>query len=451
MKYNPHNYQRYATNFVLDNPKCALLLDMGLGKSVSTLTALEELILDRFEAIGKVLVIAPLRVAEDTWSREIEKWDHLKYLILSKVLGKQKDRIAALKRPAHIYIINRENVAWLTAQYKKWPFETVIIDELSSFKNPSAIRFKRLRTLSPLFKRCIGLTGTPAPNSLIDLWSEFYLLDQGDRLGKTVTGFRNRYFYPTQMSGHIVYKWEPHEESKAVIYDKIRDISISMSAEDWLQMPERINNEIFVQLPEDAREMYKTMERDLIIEMESGDIVASQTAVKMGKLLQIANGYVYDEHGVARFMHDQKLKALEEIIEAANGNPVLVFYCYRHDLQAIGHLGKQLKTAKDIEDWNQGKIPVLITHPASAGHGLNLQEGGSNVTWFGLPWSPEQYQQANARVYRQGQKRTVVVNHILADRTMDLHVLQVLEGKKKMQQGLLDAVKARLEEIRNGY
>lgn len=446
MKYNPHKYQEYATNFILENPKCALLLDMGLGKSVSTLTALEGLLLDSFE-IDNVLVIAPLRVADDTWPREIQKWDHLKHLKISKVLGSPRERIAALNTKANIYVINRENVVWLIEQYKKWPFKTVVIDELSSFKNSGSKRFRKLKTVSPLITRCIGLTGTPAPNSLIDLWSEFYLLDQGDRLGKTITGYRQRYFYPAQANGHIVYKWEPYKESRAAIYDKIRDISVSMSAEDWLLMPERINNIVHITLPESARSMYDQMEKEMLIELSDTDIVGSNAAVKVGKLLQISNGYCYDEGGTPQFMHDEKLKALEEIIEAANGNPVLVFYIFKHDLEAIQHLGRKLQSVSDIAAWNRGKIPVLISHPASAGHGLNLQDGGSTIVWYGVPWSLELYQQGIGRVYRQGQKSTVIIHHIIARDTMDEHVLKVLTNRAVGQKALMDAVKARLEEV----
>jgi SNF2 family DNA or RNA helicase len=445
MKYNPHQYQEYSSKFIIDHPAAALLLDMGMGKTVSTLTAINDLIFDHFE-IPKVLVIAPLRVAEDTWSRETQKWDHLKHLRISKILGPEKKRLQALNTEADIYVINRENVDWIVEQcFHKWPFPMVVIDELSSFKSPSAKRFKMLRRVRPQIKRIVGLTGTPAPNSLIDLWSQMYLLDQGERLGKSITGYRQRYFFPAKSNGPIVYEWAPQKEAEANIYKKISDICVSMSAKDWLEMPERIDNIVPIELTGEAREQYNELENGFILEMEKGDVVADNAAVLTNKLLQMANGAVYDEHGGVRKIHDHKIKALEDIIEGANGNPVLVFYSYKHDLERLLKYGKKLETSKDIQDWNDGKTPVLLAHPASAGHGLNLQEGGNTIVWFGLTWSLELYQQANARLHRQGQMRSVIVHHLVAEDTMDEDVMLALQRKETGQNALLEAVKSRLQ------
>lgn len=445
MLYKPHKYQDYATSFILQNPSNALFLDMGLGKTVVTLTAINALIYDYFE-IDKVLVIAPLRVAHDTWSRECEKWEHLKHLKISKILGTEKQRLAALRADADIYIINRENTEWLVNKcLKAWPFKMVVIDELSSFKSSGSKRFKKLRTIRPSIERLVGLTGTPTPNGLMDLWSQMYLIDQGVRLGTTITGYRSRYFYPSKTNGHVVYEWAPHPESRKAIQDKIADVCMSMSAEDWLDMPERIDNVITIKLPPKAREAYDRMEADLILEYESGDVVADNAAVMTGKLLQMANGAVYDENGAIKRVHSEKVEALEEIIEAANGSPILVFYSYKHDFERISKLGKKLETSQDIADWNKGKIPVLFAHPASAGHGLNLQDGGNTIVWFGLTWSLELYQQANARLHRQGQTKTVIVHHIVAEDTVDEDVMLALQRKSINQNELLAAVKARLE------
>jgi SNF2 family DNA or RNA helicase len=428
-----------------------------LSKTVITLTALDQLKYDYFDA-NKVLVIAPLRVAEDTWSRESQKWDHLKHLKISKVLGDRKQREKALRANADLYIINRENVEWLVSTTgNKWPFDTVVIDELSSFKSSSAKRFRALRRVRPLMKRVIGLTGTPAPNGLMDLWSQIYLLDQGERLGKTITGYRDRYFMPGARSGQVVYDWKQKKESEEAVYGKISDICVSMKAEDWLDMPERIDRIVPVKLDAAAREKYKKLERDMLLPMVDADIVANTAAVLSNKLLQLANGAAYDEHRGVREIHSAKLDALEDILEAANGHPILLFYSYKHDLDRIQHRFRQTRIlrkgadgVKDIADWNAGKIPLLAVHPASAGHGLNLQDGGNTIVWFGLTWSLELYQQAIARLLRQGQKKNVIVHHLVAEGTMDEDVMAALEDKAAGQEALMTAVKARIETYKRG-
>ena len=452
MKYEPHGYQAYATKWLLDKEKAALFLDMGMGKSVITLTAINELMFDYFD-VAKVLVIAPLRVAQNTWDSEIEKWEHLRHLRIAKILGNEKERIQALNATADIYVINRENVKWLVDRCgKHWPFDMVVIDELSSFKSHQAQRFKALRKIRPFMKRVVGLTGTPAPNSLIDLWPQIYLLDGGKRLGKTITGFRERYFYPDKRNQYIVYSYKPKEGAEEAIYKKLSDICVSMKAEDYLKLPERINNTIPIHLPKKAKEKYDQLERDLLLPLNDSDIVANTAAVLTNKLLQMANGAVYDENGDVQEIHNAKLKALEDVLEAANGKPVLIFYAYKHDLARIKkHLkGQDLKvldTAEDINAWNKGKVPIMLAHPASAGHGLNLQAGGNIIVWFGLTWSLELYNQANARLYRQGQKQNVIIHHLVAKDTMDEDVMRVLENKEAGQEALLNAIKARVRKM----
>ena len=452
MKYKPYDYQEYATQWILDKEKAGLLLDMGMGKSVITLTAIDELMFDYFE-VSKVLVIAPLRVAESTWDEEAAKWDHLKHLKISKVLGTEKERINALYTKADIYIINRENVKWLVDKCgKDWPFDMVVIDELSSFKSHRAQRFKALRKVRPFMKRVVGLTGTPAPNGLIDLWSQIYLLDGGERLGKTITGYRERYFLPDKRNQHIVFTYKLKEGAEEAIYEKLSDICVSMKAEDYLKLPERINNIIPIHLPKKAKEKYDQLERDLLLPLKDSDIVANTAGVLANKLLQMSNGAVYDEDGDVQEIHNAKLKALEDTIEAANGKPVLIFYSYKHDLDRIKkHLKRDdltvLDTSEDVKNWNEGKIPIMLAHPASAGHGLNLQAGGNIIIWFGLTWSLELYSQANARLYRQGQKQNVIIHHLVAKDTMDEDVIKALEGKEVGQEALLNAVKARVRKM----
>ncbi|MDA9472657.1 DEAD/DEAH box helicase [Enterococcus sp. 5H] len=424
---------------------------MGLGKTLSSLSAVEELI-HTFSIVDKVLVIAPLSVAQNTWDAEIKKWDHLQHLTYSKVLGTQEQRIEALNTKADIYLINRENVVWLVEHYKKrWPFKTVIIDELSSFKDPKSKRFKALRKVRPLMERVIGLTGTPAPNTLIDLWPQIYLLDRGERLGKTITQYRNKYFRPAQQNGHIVYSWELLPGAEEEIYQKIGDICVSMKAKDHLDLPERINNYVTVNLTPAERTKYKTLERDYVLELTNSDVVAANAAVLSNKLLQMANGCIYDEEDQPQIIHEAKLDALERIIEEAQGQPILVFYSYKHDLARILKRFKQA-TALDIksdhiDQWNDGKIDLLLAHPQSAGHGLNLQKGGHIIVWFGLTWSLEYYQQANARLDRQGQTESVIVHHIVAKDTLDEQVIGALQQKEVNQDALLEAVKARIEEV----
>ncbi|MBG9786931.1 SNF2-related protein [Brevibacillus laterosporus] len=450
MRFTPHKYQEFAIEKILDTPAVGLFLEMGLGKTVITLTALEKLLFDSFEA-SKILVIAPLRVAEDTWSRESQKWSHIKHLRISKILGDRKRREKAIKADADIYVINRENVEWLVSTTgKDWPFDTVVIDELSSFKSGGSKRFRALRRVRPMMSRVIGLTGTPAPNGLMDLWAQIYLLDQGERLGKTITGYRDRYFDAGARKDHIVYEWREKKEAEKNVYEKIADICMSMKAEDWLDMPERIDRVVPVKLTGDAQLQYKKLERDLLLPFSDGDVVANTAAVLSNKLLQMANGAVYDENTSIREIHSAKLEALQDIIEAANGKPVLVFYAYKHDLQRIRKIipeARTLDTSEDIAAWNKGDIPVLLAHPASAGHGLNLQDGGNQIVWYGLTWSLELYQQANARLHRQGQMQKVIVHHLVAEETMDEDVMLRLEGKADDQDALLEAVKARIERV----
>jgi SNF2 family DNA or RNA helicase len=455
MRFTPHKYQEYAKQRIVDTKALGLFLEMGLGKTAITLTALDELLYDLFDSV-KILIIAPLRVADDTWSRESQKWDHLKHLRISKVLGDRKQRERALAADADLYIINRENVEWLVSYCgNKWPFDTVVIDELSSFKSSSAKRFKALRRVRPMISRIIGLTGTPAPNGLMDLWSQVYLLDQGERLGKTISGYRDRYFVAGARSGYIVYDWKQKKESEEAVFEKISDICVSMKSEDWLEMPERIDRVVPVALSEDAKAKYRKLERDLLLPMKDADIVANTAAVLSNKLLQLANGAAYDESRGVQEIHSAKLDALEDVLEAANGHPVLLFYSYKHDLERIQRrfakcriLRKGSDGNKDIADWNDGKIELLAVHPASAGHGLNLQDGGNVIVWFGLTWSLELYQQANARLHRQGQKKSVIVHHLVSEGTIDEDVMAALQSKAAGQDALMAAVKARIEKVR---
>lgn len=448
MKYRPHEYQEYSHDLMINKTHAALFLDCGLGKTVISLTAIDDLMFDYFE-VSRVLVIAPLRVAQSTWDDEKSKWDHLKNLRISKVLGSEAKRIEALRVKADIYIINRENVKWLVDRFvKAWPFDMVIIDELSSFKSHQAGRFKALKKVRPCMKRVVGLTGTPAPNGLLDLWAQVYLLDGGKRLGRTITSYRDQYFLPDKRNQHIIFSYKAKKNAKKEIYKKLEDICVSMKASDYLELPDRINNKIDVSLPDLVKEKYKQLERDLLLPLEDSDIVANTAGVLTNKLLQMANGAIYDENGDVEIIHDEKLKALDDLIEAANGKPVLVFYSYKHDKDRIK---KHLKTVRllenkdDIDAWNRGEIDVMLTHPASAGHGLNLQAGGNIIVWFGLTWSLERYYQANSRLHRQGQKETVIIHHIIAKDTIDEDVMRSLDKKEMNQEELLRAVKARLE------
>ena len=444
MKYKPYDYQTFATNFVLEHPACGLILDMGLGKSVITLTALWSLLLDSFD-VGKVLVVAPKRVAENTWPTELKKWEHLDGLTWSLVLGSEKDRRAALQRRAKIYIINRENVTWLVDNYR-WDFDTLVIDELSSFKSSKAQRFRALKRVRPRINRVIGLTGTPQPNGLLDLWPQMYLLDMGQRLGRFVGGYRERFFLPDKRNREVIYSYKPKEGAEEKIYELISDICISMKAADYLDMPELVASRGEVQMNAKEQKLYEGFERDMVLHLKDGDLDAVNAAALSGKLVQMANGAVYGENRKVHHIHDRKLDALEDIIEAANGKPLLVAYWYKHDLERIRQRFevRTIDTPKDIADWNEGKIPVALIHPASAGHGLNLQDGGSTIVWFGLTWSLELYQQLNARLWRQGQKHTVVIQHIVAAGTHDEDIMNALEKKDMSQTALIAAVKARI-------
>lgn len=445
MKYKPHNYQQFATDFILNQSICCLMLDMGLGKTVITLTALWQLALDSFD-VSRVLVIAPKRVAEDTWPKELAKWEHLTGLTSSLVLGSAAERKAALQKKAFLYIINRENVAWLVKNHY-WDFDMVVIDELSSFKSNKAERFKAMKKVRPMVTRIVGLTGTPAPNTLLDLWPQMYLMDMGQRLGRFIGGFRDRFFLPDKRNREIIYSYKPREGAEDAIYALISDICISMKAADYLDMPERIDNRIEVSMSPKERKLYDDFQKDMVLSIGDEELDAANAAALSNKLLQMANGAVYGEDKKAIPIHDRKLDALEDLVEAANGKPLLVAYWYKHDLQRIKARFKNARcidTAKDIDDWNAGKIPLALIHPASAGHGLNLQDGGCTIVWFGLTWSLELYQQLNARLWRQGQKHTVVIHHIVTKGTHDEDVMRALENKDTRQSALIEAVRARI-------
>lgn len=445
MKYKPHNYQQFATDFILNQSICCLMLDMGLGKTVITLTALWQLALDSFD-VSRVLVIAPKRVAEDTWPKELAKWEHLSGLTSSLVLGSAAERKAALQRKAFLYIINRENVAWLVKNHY-WDFDMVVIDELSSFKSNKAERFKAMKKVRPMVTRIVGLTGTPAPNTLLDLWPQMYLMDMGQRLGRFIGGFRDRFFLPDKRNREIIYSYKPREGAEDAIYALISDICISMKAADYLDMPERIDNRIEVSMSPKERKLYDDFQKDMVLSIDDEELDAANAASLSNKLLQMANGAVYGEDKKVLPIHDRKLDALEDLVEAANGKPLLVAYWYKHDLQRIKARFKNARcidTAKDIDDWNAGQIPLALIHPASAGHGLNLQDGGCTIIWFGLTWSLELYQQLNARLWRQGQKHTVVIHHIITKGTHDEDVMRALENKDTGQSALIEAVRARI-------
>ena len=457
LKFNPHDYQAFCINYIKTHPVAALLLDMGLGKTVITLTALRDLMLDDL-AVSKVLVIAPLRVARDTWPAEVAKWQHLKDIDISIIVGDAKTRVAALNANALVYVVNRENVKWLVEYYEKnglrWDFDCVVIDELSSFKNYQSQRFKWLRKVRPFVRRWIGLTGTPTSNGLMDLWAEIGILDGGERLGRFIGRFRESYFKPGSMnpSTGVVFSYVPRPGAEEQIYDRISDITISMKAVDHLNMPEcvYVNHEVEMNTVE--RKLYDQLKHDLIIPTEDGDIDAANAASLSNKLLQMSNGAVYDENKTPRFIHNRKLECLEDLIESANGQPVLIAYWFKHDrtrilehLASVGYADvRDLKSSEDIESWNNGSIPIALIHPASAGHGLNIQEGGHILIWFGLTWSLELYQQTNARLWRQGQKETVTIHHIVTKDTVDEDVLSALASKDVTQEKLIAAVKAEL-------
>ena len=448
MTYQPHEYQRYATEFILNHPISAILLQMGLGKSVITLTAIHELCLNRFE-VGKVLIIGPLRVARYTWPSEIEKWDHLSGLQYAVAVGTEEERIAAIRQNATITIINRENVQWLIDTcVLPFDFDMIVIDELSSFKSWQAKRFKALMKVRPRVKRIVGLTGTPSTNGLMDLWAEFKLLDMGKRLGRFITHYRDEFFLPDKRNAQQVFTYKPKPGAEDEIYRRISDITISMKSTDHLKMQELVENVVGVTLSSDERDKYDEMRKEMVVALKDIEIDAVNAASLSNKLCQMANGAIYDENHDVHHIHDRKLDALEDLIEGANGKPVMVAYWFRHDLERIKKrfAVREIRTSADMADWNAGKIPMAVVHPASAGHGLNLQSGGNTLVWFGLTWSLELYQQTNARLWRQGQQsETVVIHHIMAKDTIDESILNALRKKDKTQSALIDAVKAQLE------
>lgn len=443
---NLYKYQQRGVDHILEHPGAGLFLDMGLGKTIITLTAIDRLMFDRYE-IDKVLVVAPKRVAEDTWMHEVQNWEHVKHLRLSLVLGTEKQRKEALQHSADVYVINRENVAWLVSLYgSAFPFDMVVIDELSSFKNHASQRFKALRMVRTKIKRVVGLTGTPSPNGLIDLWSQLYLLDMGERLGRSIGIYRTKYFRPGRSNGYVVYEYKANMGSEQEIYNKISDICISMKAEDYLELPDKIVRDIPVHLSTEVQRKYDEFEKEQVLELRNTEITAVNAAALTNKLLQYASGAIYDDKHKVHCIHDEKLDMLEEIIEATN-SPVLIFYSYKHELYRMmdrlkSYQPRKLDTGKDIEDWNNGRIQVLLAHPASAGHGLNLQRGGNNIIWFSTPWSLELYLQANARLHRQGQSKPVMIFRLVAHNTHDQRVIQAIENKNTGQEALMQATKA---------
>ena len=446
MRYVAHNYQNYAKDFILAHKVSALFLDCGLGKTITTLTAINELMYDSFE-ISKVLIIAPLRVAQSTWKDEIEKWDHLNLLRYSIAVGDEKERLKALKQNSDIYIINRENVDWLvTKSGIDFNFNMLIIDELSSFKSHTSKRFKSLLKIRPYFERVVGLTGTPSSNGLMDLWAEFRVLDLGERLGRYITHYRNEYFLPDKRNGAVIFSYKPQPNAEERIYRRLADMTISMKSTEYLKMPELILNDIEINLDEEDQIKYKKFKKEMVMTIQEKEIDAINAASLSNKLIQLANGSIYDEDKKFYEVHNKKLDKLEEIIESANGKPVLVAYWFKADKERIEKRFKvrEIKTADDIKQWNKGMIDLALIHPASAGHGLNLQSGGSTLVWFSLTWSLELYQQTNARLYRQGQKDTVVIHHLIIKNTIDEDIMKSLKRKDKTQESLMKAVKARI-------
>lgn len=446
MRYVAHNYQNYAKDFILAHKVSALFLDCGLGKTITTLTAINELMYDSFE-ISKVLIIAPLRVAQSTWKEEIEKWDHLNLLRYSVAVGDEKERLKALKQNSDIYIINRENVDWLvTKSGIDINFNMLIIDELSSFKSHTSKRFKSLLKIRPYFERVVGLTGTPSSNGLMDLWAEFRVLDLGERLGRYITHYRNEYFLPDKRNGAVIFSYKPQPNAEERIYRRLADITISMKSTEYLKMPELILNELEINLDEEDQIKYKKFKKEMVMTIQEKEIDAINAASLSNKLIQLANGSIYDEDKKFYEVHNKKLDKLEEIIESANGKPVLVSYWFKADKERIEKRFKvrEIKTADDIKQWNMGMINLALIHPASAGHGLNLQSGGFTLVWFSLTWSLELYQQTNARLYRQGQKDTVVIHHLITKNTIDEDIMKSLKRKDKTQEALMRAVKARI-------
>ncbi|MFI3175629.1 MAG: DEAD/DEAH box helicase [Bacillota bacterium] len=448
MEFVPHKYQEMAYQKILNTKKVGLFLDMGLGKTVITLTAIVHLMFRLFE-IDCVLVIAPLRVAEDTWAREIYKWDHLKHLKISKILGNKQQRLQALYAEADIYIINRENVEWLVnemADFNDWPFDMVVLDELSSFKSPKSKRFKALKKCILKSSRIVGLTGTPSPNGLIDLWSQIYLLDGGERLGRTLTAYRTKYFLPDKRNATTIFSYRLNGGAEAEIKNRISDICMSMTAKDWLDMPERIDNIYEIHMTEKERGDYESFEREMVAEFLTGEVTATSKAALTTKLLQYCNGAMYLDGGGYTGTSESKLNALEDVIESANGKSVLCFYEFKHDLERIQNRFKEavkINNSKDLEQWNRGEIPLYLAHPMSAGHGLNMQDGGCIIVWFGLTWSLELYLQANARLHRQGQKKSVIIHHLIVKDTIEERVYNALQQKQDVQNDLIESLKAK--------
>lgn len=447
-----HEYQKKAVEHIITHNYCGLFLEMGLGKTVSTLTAVEKLMYDYLE-VNSVLVIAPKRVAETVWAEEAQNWEHLQHLTFSKIVGTERQRLEAFHKKADIHIISRDNIAWLCGICaSNLPYDMLVIDELSSFKNHQSQRFKALRLARPWIKRVVGLTGTPAPNGLIDLWPQIYLMDRGERLGKTITKYRSTYFTPGRSNGYVVYNYNLQGGAEQAIRNKIGDICISMQAQDYLHMPMLTSNVIRLSMPDDIQDAYDKFEKDSIMKLVNNEveITALNAAGLSNKLLQFANGAIYDEDKNVYPIHDIKLKALEEIVEEACGKPVLVAWTYQFDRDRImKYLSKykprELKTAKDIQDWNAGKVQLMLAHPASAGHGLNLQAGGNIIVWFGLTWSLELYQQFNARLYRQGQKQGVIIHHLCMNQTHDEDVMLALRNKDRVQMSLMNSIKAKID------
>lgn len=456
MKFVPHAYQRYCITRLLTDPALGLFLDMGLGKTVITLTAVNDLKYNRF-AVSKVLVVAPKKVAESTWSKEAKKWDHLQMLRVVPVLGSQAKRIKALNTPADIWVINRENIPWLVEYYRNsWPFDMVILDEFSSFKNHQAKRFKALSWVRKQINRIIGLTGTPAPNGLLDLWAQVYLLDEGERLGKKITHFRERYFEPDQRDRNTIYSYAPKPGADNLIQQLLGDICVSMKAEDYLELPDCISVTVPVVLDSKAQAAYSRLEKEMLLEVDDTTIDAGTAAVLTNKLLQLGNGAVYGPAREVLEIHRCKIEAFLELVEALNGKPALVFYNFQHDLarikaalQSSGLRVRELKTPQDETDWNTRQVDILLAHPASAAYGLNLQDGGNHVIWFGLNWSLELYQQANKRLHRQGQAEKVIIHHLAVEGSVDEDVIAALEDKSGTQDRLMNALKARIDKARD--
>lgn len=457
MEYTPHEYQRHCINRIIDTPRLGLFLDMGLGKTSIVLSAVKELKYNRF-AVSKVLVIAPKKVAEGTWSKEKDKWDHTRCLRISRVLGSEKKRIRALYEPADVYIINRENVVWLVDFYKNdWPFDMVVIDESSSFKSHKAKRFKALSAMAPRIKRIVELTGTPSPNGLADLWAQLYLLDEGARLGTRYAGFRERYFDAGPRHNGIVYKYSAKQGSEEAILSAISDICVSMKAADYLELPDCIMHEIPVELDPKAAKAYRELEREMVLELPDDEVTVTSAAALSNKLLQLGNGAIYGEDHSVHEVHGCKIEAFMELIESlsASGKNALVFYNYQHDRERLqkalaktGLVVRELKTTEDEDDWNAGKIDILLTHPASSAYGLNLQQGGNHVVWFGLNWNYELYTQANKRLHRQGQTEKVIIHHLVCVGTRDEDVMAALARKDDVQQFVMDSLKARIKRIK---